>query len=94
LGVYLTNSLEEPQALLETSPFLKALGQESVEAGHVKRNAPVMVVFGNPPYSGHSANSGNFLARLLRGYDTLFGQDTESYFPYTVGRQHLSDRMS
>jgi hypothetical protein len=39
-----------------------------------------MVLLGNPPYSGHSANAGNFLARLLRGYDTLFGQDTESYF--------------
>lgn len=80
VGVYLTNSLEEPQALLESSPFLKALGQESTEAGYVKRNAPVMVILGNPPYSGHSANSGEFLARLLRGYDTISGEDTQSYF--------------
>jgi hypothetical protein len=80
VGVYLTNSLEEPQALLETSPFLKALGEEGVAAGYVKRIAPVMVVLGNPPYSGHSANSGEFLARLLRGYDTVFGEDAQSYF--------------
>jgi hypothetical protein len=80
VGVYLTNSLEEPQALLETSPFLNALRREVDEAGRVKRDVPVMVILGNPPYSGHSANSGEFLRRLLRGFDTIFGEDTESYF--------------
>ncbi|MDR0637394.1 MAG: N-6 DNA methylase [Spirochaetaceae bacterium] len=65
LRVYLTNSLEEPEDK-EQAPFpmIEWLTQEANEASRVKRDAPVMVVLGNPPYSGESANitAGNFLA--------------------------------
>jgi hypothetical protein len=80
IGVYLTNSLEEPQVLMESSPFTKALHEEGAAAGRLKGAAPVMVVLGNPPYSGHSANSGEFLKKLLHGSDILSGEDAESYF--------------
>lgn len=80
LGVFLTNSLEEAQSLSEGSPFMKALREEGIRASYVKSEAPVMVVLGNPPYSGHSANSGEFLNKLLRGFDITEGEDTESYF--------------
>jgi predicted helicase len=42
----------------------KWLTDEAVEANNVKKNTPVMVVLGNPPYSGKSANftSEEFLA--------------------------------
>jgi predicted helicase len=39
-----------------------------------------MVVLGNPPYSGHSANTGQWIADLLRGHDTLTGKQTANYF--------------
>lgn len=37
-----------------------------------------MVVLGNPPYSGHSANKGKWIRGLLRGIDR--DRPTESYF--------------
>ena len=64
LGVYLTNTLEEE---FEASQVLFAdwLVEEAKAAGNVKYDAPVMVVLGNPPYSGHSANKGKWITELL-----------------------------
>ena len=39
-----------------------------------------MVVLGNPPYSGLSANTGKWIAGLLRGTDSSTGQKTGNYF--------------
>ena len=80
LGIYLTNTLDEAHQLFDTQPFSKALRDEGREAAVLKRTAPVMVILGNPPYSGHSANAGSFQHRLLRGYDTLNQQETHSFF--------------
>ena len=80
LGVYLTNSLEEAHELTGMPLFTQWLAEESRAAGLVKREAPVMVVLGNPPYSGHSANTGAWIAGLLRGHDALTGQKTGNYF--------------
>jgi len=64
LGVYLTNTLEEG---FEGGrlPFAEWLVEEAMAAGSVKYDAPVMVVMGNPPYSGHSANNGKWIKELL-----------------------------
>ena len=40
---------------------------EARSADAVKRDRPVMVVIGNPPYSGHSANKGKWIKDLLHG---------------------------
>ena len=80
LGVFLTNSLEEAHELSNLPLFAQWLSEESRAASKVKREAPVMVVLGNPPYSGHSANTGEWIRQLLRGYDSLTGQKTENYF--------------
>lgn len=50
LGVYLTNSLEEPEAH-QRDLFSQWLTTESMEANEVKKEKPIMVVMGNPPYS-------------------------------------------
>ena len=55
LGVYLTNALEEAHPDYDTL-FAQWLSNESNEASRIKRDMPVMVTFGNPPYSGVSAN--------------------------------------
>ncbi|NJK44105.1 MAG: N-6 DNA methylase [Pleurocapsa sp. SU_196_0] len=79
--VYLTNTLEEPRAVDENFlPLAAALQREALEASGVKRDSPVMVVMGNPPYSGHSANKGQWIADLLRGVDSLSNHKTSSYF--------------
>ena len=65
--VYLTNSLEEHHP--DTgSLFATALANEANEANHIKRDTPVMVVIGNPPYSGESANKGKWIMDLMEDY--------------------------
>ncbi|MFQ5534900.1 MAG: type ISP restriction/modification enzyme [Sphingomonadales bacterium] len=56
VNVFLTNTLEEPHGPEHTLPFTQWLADEAGAASDVKRDKPVMVVLGNPPYSGHSAN--------------------------------------
>lgn len=55
-NIFLTNSLEEPHDQESVIPFTGWLREEAAAATGIKRDAPVMVVIGNPPYSGHSAN--------------------------------------
>lgn len=64
LRVYLTNTLEEGFEGGKL-PFAEWLVDEATAAGNVKHDAPVMVVIGNPPYSGHSANKGKWITELL-----------------------------
>ncbi len=67
LRVYLTNSLEEsnnePRNL-----FAQWLSREATEANVIKRDCPVMVVIGNPPYSGESQNKGKWIMSLMEDY--------------------------
>lgn len=67
LRVFLTNSLEESHPDTGTL-FANWLSQEASEANTVKRDAPVMVVIGNPPYSGESANKGEWIMQLMEDY--------------------------
>lgn len=90
LGLYLTNALEPPHELTGMPLFTQWLADEAREAGHIKRDAPVMVVLGNPPYSGHSANNGAWIAGLLRGQDGSSARPTENYFE--LGGQPLGER--
>ena len=81
LRVFLTNSLEEAHEFDNLPLFTQWLADESLAASEVKRQAPVMVVLGNPPYSGHSANQGQWMHSLLRGVDTSdHGALTGNYF--------------
>nr|WP_025866042.1 type ISP restriction/modification enzyme [Prolixibacter bellariivorans] len=66
-NVYLTNSLEEHHPDTGTL-FASWLSSEANEANHIKRDTPVMVVMGNPPYSGESANKGKWIMRLMEDY--------------------------
>ncbi len=80
LRIYLTNTLEKAFRLGDLPLFAKWLADEVEAAGEVKKNLPVMVVLGNPPYSGHSANTGAWISHLLRGKNLQTGEDTENYF--------------
>jgi len=65
--VYLTNSLEEHHQDTGTL-FANWLSTEANEANHIKRDTPVMCVIGNPPYSGESANKGEWIMSLMDDY--------------------------
>lgn len=67
LRVYLTNSLEEHNVDTGTL-FSAAISQEGNEASHIKRDCPVMVMIGNPPYSVSSSNNSDYILRLLNDY--------------------------
>jgi len=67
LNIYLTNSLEESHPDTGTL-FASWLAKESNEANHIKRDTPVMVVMGNPPYSVSSSNKGEWIQNLLADY--------------------------
>lgn len=56
--IYLTNTLEEAYKLSDLPLFAKWLAEEANAAGEVKKNSPVMVIIGNPPYSVTSLNKG------------------------------------
>ncbi len=65
--VYLTNSLEEYHPDTGTL-FANWLSSEANEASHIKRDTPVMCIIGNPPYSGESANKGDWIMDLMQDY--------------------------
>lgn len=73
LGVYLTNTLDEA-AYKSESLFEEFIAEESNQASAIKRDLTIMVVVGNPPYSGHSANSSPWIANLVRDYYQVDGK--------------------
>ena len=68
VGVYLTNTLEGPHEWTGLPLFTQFLADETRAANRVKQDLPIMVVLGNPPYSGHSANKGSWIQGLVRDY--------------------------
>lgn len=67
LNIFLTNSLEEdhPESKLPIGRFIT---DESNAANIIKRETPVMVVMGNPPYNEKSANTGEWIMDLMDDY--------------------------
>lgn len=67
LNIYLTNSLEEeqPETKLDFGTFVS---DEANAANALKRETPVMVVMGNPPYNEKSANKGKWIMDLMDDY--------------------------
>jgi len=67
LGIYLTNTLEE--AVKKSELLLGSfIAEEANAAAEIKRSLPILVVLGNPPYSGHSANKGPWIKGLISDY--------------------------
>jgi predicted helicase len=74
LGIYLTNTLEEAAKRSE-KVIAKWISDEADEASEIKRERPILVVLGNPPYSGHSANRSEVVRHLRPGdsYKVVLG---------------------
>ena len=74
LNVFLTNTLEEPHEPTtgQLAFFAHEIAREADSAQAVKLDNPVMVVLGNPPYSGHSANKGPWIRGLIDSYKRDF----------------------
>lgn len=88
--LYLTNSLEMEDLEQTELPGMASLSEESKAAGKIKKEEPVLVILGNPPYSGHSANNSPWIDDLLKkGYQTN-GHKDDGY--YMVDAEPLGER--
>lgn len=59
LGVYLSNTLDTPHEIERQGDLfgvVNTIAEESNKASEVKHKKPIMVILGNPPYSGESQN--------------------------------------
>lgn len=96
LKVYLTNSLEEPHPDTNTL-FATWLSEEATEANEVKRDVPVMVVLGNPPYSVSSSNKGKWITNLCNDYKKELNERniqplSDDYIKFIRYGQHYVDK--
>ena len=79
--LYLTNTLEMEELAQTELPGMVSLSEESHSAGKVKKEQPILVILGNPPYSGMSANKGKWIDDLLKkGYIRADGSKDNGYY--------------
>ena len=97
--IFLTNSLEEYHP--DTNTLFSAwLSNESKEANTVKKDTPVMVVMGNPPYSGVSTNKSEWITNLINDYKYIDGKHfnerkhwlNDDYVKFIRFGQHFVDK--
>ena len=80
LGIYLTNALEQPDEMQAPLPFAAFISDEANAALSVKRDEPILVILGNPPYQRESANPSRvgrnltFIGELIEEYKQIDGE--------------------
>ena len=74
VSFYLANTLDEEEPKQTEIPILSALSEESRRAGEVKKQIPILLILGNPPYSGHSSNKGDWIRGLIEDYKQVDGK--------------------
>jgi type I restriction-modification system DNA methylase subunit len=67
-NLYLTNTLEMEELAQTELPGMASLSEESHLAGKVKKEEPILVILGNPPYSVSSANKSDFIENEMDIY--------------------------
>jgi len=72
--LYLTNTLEMEELPETKLPGMASLSEESHLAGKVKKEQPILVILGNPPYSGHSSNTGEWISSEIKTYHQVDGK--------------------
>ena len=71
---YLTNTLEMKELDESKFPGMSSLSHESHEAGKVKKQVPILVILGNPPYSYESSNKGEWISDVIKEYYQVDGK--------------------
>ncbi|MDD2230168.1 MAG: N-6 DNA methylase [Candidatus Cloacimonetes bacterium] len=64
--LYLSNTLEPDMPLQTEMPITHDISDECALANKVKHQEPILVIMGNPPYSGASENSNPWTESLLK----------------------------
>jgi len=94
--IFLTNSLEEAHPDTATL-FSSWLSDEADQANAIKRDAPVMVVIGNPPYSVSSTNKSKWIESLTADYKKDMKERniqplSDDYIKFIRFGQHFIDK--
>lgn len=71
---YLTNTLDMEELDQTSLPGMASLSEESHLAGNVKKEKPILVILGNPPYSGQSTNKGKWIIDQIKNYKIVDGK--------------------
>ena len=95
-NVFLTNSLEAHHEQTG-SLFASYLANESKEADRVKKETPVMVVMGNPPYAVSSSNKSEWIQDLVQDYKQNLNERniqplSDDYIKFIRYGQHFIDK--
>ena len=88
LGIYLTNALEQPDEMQSPLPFATFISEEANAALAVKRDEPILVILGNPPYPLESANP----SRDSKGNYTFIGRLIKDYMPEDAHLLGITDQ--
>ncbi len=72
LQIYLTNTLEPVDKQIKV-PFMPQLSKETQSAQEIK-DKPILVITGNPPYSGISKNNGTWISKQINKYKFVDGK--------------------
>ena len=87
LRIYLTNTLEQPDEMQPSIPFAGFISDEANAALSVKRDEPLLVILGNPPYPRDSANPSHdsegkltFIGKLIEDYKEVDGKLIEGKY--------------
>ncbi len=70
-NVLLTNTLDPLQP--QKNFLVPALSEEAARAAQVKKK-PILVITGNPPYSAHSKNVGEWITKAVEAYKYVDGK--------------------
>lgn len=93
--IFLTNSLEEAHPDTGTL-FSSWLSDEADQANAVKRDTPVMVIIGNPPYSISTTNKSIWIEGLIKSYKKDLNERKinldDDYIKFIRFGQHFIDR--
>lgn len=93
--IFLTNSLEEAHPDTGTL-FSSWLSDEADQANAIKRDKPVMVVMGNPPYSLSSSNKSVWIQDLIKDYKVNLNERKinldDDYIKFIRFGQYFIDR--
>jgi type I restriction-modification system DNA methylase subunit len=75
-NLYLTNTLDFTKEDPDKLPGIleQTIAKESSDALEIKENIPIMVIMGNPPYSGSSENKGEWILSQIAEYKQIEGE--------------------
>jgi type I restriction-modification system DNA methylase subunit len=82
--LYLTNTLDFEELQQSNLPGMSSLSAESHLAGEVKKKTPILVILGNPPYSGSSMNvikAGTDYAKFYETYKQKVRKEEKNIQP-------------